>query len=152
MIAKSEFRITIENHFQMFILRNFCVETFLMAVPSTAQGPITHPKRAGSAGKSSPIPHTRLEEEGQFESYYKVGSKLGEGSFGIVREVVHMTTGERWACKVVNKDNHKEKSWGSKIKLLEREVNILKRVNHEHIIRLHEVYETSQERRAVVCC
>ena len=66
-------------------------------------------KRAGSAGKASPIPHTRLEEEGQFERLYTVGSKLGEGSFGIVREVIHKTTGERWACKAVNKDNSKEK-------------------------------------------
>ena len=33
----------------------------------------------------------------------------------------------------------------SKIKLLEREVVILKRVQHEHIIRLKEVFETSQK-------
>ena len=66
-------------------------------------------KRVSSAGKSSPIPHTRLEDDGQFEKYYDVGNKLGEGSFGIVREVVHKTTGEHWACKVVNKDNNKEK-------------------------------------------
>lgn len=35
-------------------------------------------------------------------------------------------------------------SWGYKIKLLQREVSILKRVNHEHIINLRAVFETSQ--------
>ena len=33
----------------------------------------------------------------------------------------------------------------SKIKLLEREVSILKRVHHDHIIRLKEVFETPQK-------
>lgn len=33
---------------------------------------------------------------------------------------------------------------GPAIKLLEREVAILKRVNHEHIIRLNEVFETAE--------
>lgn len=37
----------------------------------------------------------------------------------------------------------------SAIKLLEREVDILKRVQHEHIIHLEEVYETS---KVVLCC
>lgn len=32
----------------------------------------------------------------------------------------------------------------SGVKLLEREVNILKRVNHKHIIHLEEVFETPE--------
>lgn len=75
------------------------------------------PKRAGSAGKASPIPHIRLEEEGQFELLYTVGPKLGEGSFGIVREVIHKETGEKWACKAVNKDNNKEKVHSSALSM-----------------------------------
>lgn len=34
------------------------------------------------------------------------------------------------------------KAGSSAVKLLEREVNILKRVNHEHIIHLEEVFES----------
>ena len=62
------------------------------------------PGRAGSAGKSSPIPHTRLEDEKQFDTYYLVGEKLGEGAFGIVKEVTDLTTDIRWACKAINKE------------------------------------------------
>lgn len=35
----------------------------------------------------------------------------------------------------------------SGVKLLEREVNILKQVNHKHIIHLEEVFETPEVRR-----
>uniref|UniRef100_A0A8C6VD40 Serine/threonine kinase 33 n=1 Tax=Naja naja TaxID=35670 RepID=A0A8C6VD40_NAJNA len=37
---------------------------------------------------------------------------------------------------------NREKAGSSAVKLLEREVSILKRVNHEHIIHLEEVFET----------
>ncbi|NXA34387.1 STK33 kinase, partial [Eudromia elegans] len=69
---------------------------------------------------------------------YSFGRKLGQGSFGVVIEVRHKGTGEKWAIKKVNR----KKAGSSAMKLLEREVNILKRVNHEHIIHLEEVYET----------
>uniref|UniRef100_A0A8D0HDK9 Serine/threonine kinase 33 n=1 Tax=Sphenodon punctatus TaxID=8508 RepID=A0A8D0HDK9_SPHPU len=69
---------------------------------------------------------------------YYFGRKLGQGSFGVVIEVTHKETGLKWAIKKVNR----EKAGSSAVKLLEREVSILKRVNHEHIIHLEEVFET----------
>jgi len=38
------------------------------------------------------------------EEVYIIGKKLGEGSFGIVRKVVHKETNAAWACKAVNKE------------------------------------------------
>jgi len=35
---------------------------------------------------------------------------------------------------------------GQRVKLIEREVGILKKVSHEHIIKLKEVFETGQVR------
>ncbi|XP_048710277.1 serine/threonine-protein kinase 33 isoform X2 [Caretta caretta] len=72
------------------------------------------------------------------EQIYYFGRKLGQGSFGVVIEVTHKETGKKWAIKKVNR----EKAGSSAVKLLEREVSILKRVNHEHIIHLEEVFET----------
>lgn len=95
--------------------------------------------RSGSAGTT--VPHTRIEDEKMIEQEYCMGRKLGQGSFGIVREVRHRQSNETWACKLVNK----EKAGSSALKLLEREVSILKRVHHEHIIRLKEVFETSKK-------
>ncbi|XP_020857643.1 serine/threonine-protein kinase 33 isoform X1 [Phascolarctos cinereus] len=92
--------------------------------------------RASSAeGK---IPHVRMEDCTAIQQIYSFGRKLGQGSFGVVIEVTHKETNHKWAMKKVNK----EKAGSSAVKLLEREVNILKSVNHEHIIHLQQVFET----------
>lgn len=96
--------------------------------------------RKGSAEKTG-IPHTRLEQEGLiWEQYYEQGRKLGQGAFGKVHLATNKTTGEQWAIKTINKD----KAGSSALKLLEREVAILKRVTHKNIIQLYEVFETSK--------
>ncbi|XP_041916710.1 serine/threonine-protein kinase 33 isoform X2 [Alosa sapidissima] len=84
------------------------------------------------------VPHTRMEDEIDIQQIYSFGRKLGQGSFGVVCEATHKETQKKWAIKKVNK----EKAGSSGVKLLEREVSILKRVNHEHIIHLEEVFET----------
>ncbi|XP_034272910.1 serine/threonine-protein kinase 33 [Pantherophis guttatus] len=84
------------------------------------------------------IPHTRIDDGAAIQQIYSFGRKLGQGSFGVVIEVTHKETGLKWAMKKVNR----EKAGSSAVKLLEREVSILKRVNHEHIIHLEEVFET----------
>lgn len=51
-----------------------------------------------------PRPHTRVEDEGAVERKYAFGSVLGQGSFGLVKEVTCQTSGECFAVKIVNKD------------------------------------------------
>ncbi|XP_071988098.1 serine/threonine-protein kinase 33 isoform X1 [Engystomops pustulosus] len=92
--------------------------------------------RSGSA--ENKVPHTRMDDEAAIQQIYTLGKKLGQGSFGVVVEATHRETGKKWAIKKVNR----EKAGSSAVKLLEREVSILKRVNHDHIIHLEEVYET----------
>ncbi|KAM3877031.1 serine/threonine-protein kinase 33 [Diretmus argenteus] len=84
------------------------------------------------------VPHSRLEEDADLKQIYTFGRKLGQGSFGVVCEATHIETQKKWAIKKVNK----EKAGSSKVNLLEREVSILKQVNHAHIIHLKEVFET----------
>ncbi|MBN3322457.1 STK33 kinase, partial [Atractosteus spatula] len=84
------------------------------------------------------VPHTRMEDEAAIQQIYTFGRKLGQGSFGVVHEASHIETQKKWAIKKVNR----EKAGSSAVKMLEREVTILKRVNHEHIIHLEEVFET----------
>lgn len=103
------------------------------------------PGRNGSMGKISPlldaIPHTVVSEEKYFEEKYKTQEKLGEGSFGVVYEAIHRESGERCACKIIQK----EKAGGHRFQLATREVMLLKKVQHEHIIRLKEVFEIQQK-------
>ena len=50
------------------------------------------------------IPHTVTKDEKYWDEKYEMGRKLGEGSFGVVYEVVNRETGEHCACKIINKD------------------------------------------------
>ncbi|XP_029412185.1 serine/threonine-protein kinase 33 isoform X4 [Nannospalax galili] len=84
------------------------------------------------------VPHTRMENGMDIEEFYIFGKVLGQGSFGMVIEATDKETGMKRAIKKVNK----EKAGSSAVKLLEREVNILKSVKHEHIIHLEQVFET----------
>lgn len=100
---------------------------------------MSYPRRDGSASGRT-IRHTRIEDERQIEDIYEFGNVLGKGSFGVVTEATNKTTGEKWAIKAVNK----EKAGTSAVKLLEREVLIMKKINHEHLVHLEEIYETSK--------
>ncbi|XP_018112735.1 serine/threonine-protein kinase 33 isoform X2 [Xenopus laevis] len=86
----------------------------------------------------SKVPHMRMDDEAAIQQIYTFGEKLGEGNFGVVIEATHKETATKWAMKKVNR----EKAGSSAVKLLEREVSILKKVKHEHIIHLEEVFET----------
>nr|XP_019584014.1 PREDICTED: serine/threonine-protein kinase 33 isoform X2 [Rhinolophus sinicus] len=84
------------------------------------------------------VPHIRMDNGAAIEEIYTFGRVLGQGSFGMVIEATDKETETKWAIKKVNK----EKAGSSAVKLLEREVNILKSVKHEHIIHLEQVFET----------
>uniref|UniRef100_H0X8H2 Serine/threonine-protein kinase 33 n=2 Tax=Otolemur garnettii TaxID=30611 RepID=H0X8H2_OTOGA len=87
------------------------------------------------------VPHIRMENGAAIEEFYTFGRILGQGSFGLVIEVTDRETQTKWAIKKVNK----EKAGSSAVKLLEREVSILKSVKHEHIIHLEQVFETPKK-------
>ncbi|XP_045340364.1 serine/threonine-protein kinase 33 isoform X4 [Leopardus geoffroyi] len=87
------------------------------------------------------IPHIRMDNGAAIREIYTFGRILGQGSFGMVFEATDKETETKWAIKKVNKD----KAGSSAVKLLEREVNILKSVKHEHIIHLEQVFETPKK-------
>ena len=68
-------------------------------------------------------------------NYHIEPKELGHGHYGVVRKCMHRQTGEWYAIKSIRK------SKVSKIEVLKREIEILKEVDHPHIIRLQEVYE-----------
>nr|XP_008512417.1 PREDICTED: serine/threonine-protein kinase 33 isoform X2 [Equus przewalskii] len=87
------------------------------------------------------VPHIRMDNGAAIQEIYTFGRVLGQGSFGLVIEATDKETETKWAIKKVNK----EKAGSSAVKLLEREVNILKSVKHEHIIHLEQVFETPKK-------
>ena len=46
---------------------------------------------------------------GSFKDFYKVGSILGQGAFGIVRVVTRKVDNSKWAVKVIEKSRNKSR-------------------------------------------
>jgi len=67
---------------------------------------------------------------------YKIGKVLGMGSYGHVRLAVHVTTGEQFAIKTM-KDAHNKKQ-------IQREISILKLLDHPNIVKLYDVIEDAK--------
>lgn len=66
---------------------------------------------------------------------------LGKGSFGKVKEALHVLTNEKIAVKILEKDKIVDLSDEVRVK---REMDILIKVSHPHIVQLYEVVETSK--------
>jgi len=70
---------------------------------------------------------------------FKIGSKLGQGTFSKVCQGTHVPTGEKVAIKIMSKDQIKEKS--DKIRI-EKEINIQKKLHHQNIVQQYAIIET----------
>lgn len=86
------------------------------------------------------VKHIKISESSEIEQYYLFGEEIGEGSFGKVISVKEKNTNRRWAIKSVPKSLS-----GIKLVFLQREIQILKMVDHPHIIYLDKVYESPQK-------
>lgn len=73
---------------------------------------------------------------------YRLGKKLGVGSFGKVKLADHVPTGKKVAVKILNRQKIRDQQMEEKLK---REIKILKMCHHPHIIRLYEVIETATD-------
>ncbi|KAG4107682.1 putative calmodulin-dependent protein kinase type 1 [Neocallimastix lanati (nom. inval.)] len=70
---------------------------------------------------------------------YKTGKILGQGSYAIVKEAIHVKTGKTYAVKVINKKLMRGKEF-----MILNEIEILKRVSkgHPNIVTLYDYFET----------
>ena len=83
---------------------------------------------------------TRLEKDGDFfEHHYIKGETLGRGHFAKVKLVKHKTSAQFAAAKILDKrlDEH-----SADAELLIRETEILASLQHPHIVRLYEAFDT----------
>ncbi|KAG6329373.1 hypothetical protein ID866_9717 [Astraeus odoratus] len=71
---------------------------------------------------------------------YRVGRTLGSGSHSIVKEAIHVKTGQYYVCKVINK-----KLMEGREHMLRNEIAVLKRISsgHPNIVTLHDYFEAS---------
>eukprot|EP01107_Rhizomastix_libera_P017271 TRINITY_DN795_c0_g1_i2.p1 TRINITY_DN795_c0_g1~~TRINITY_DN795_c0_g1_i2.p1 ORF type:complete len:726 (-),score=207.14 TRINITY_DN795_c0_g1_i2:87-2231(-) len=71
-----------------------------------------------------------------------LGKTLGEGATGKVKLAFHRDTGFKVAIKIIKKDQLMQKP--SLYKKVEREIAVLKVLDHPNVVKLYEVYETSK--------
>lgn len=76
-----------------------------------------------------------------FNEHYTWGRQLGKGAFSVVREATNIKTQEKVAIKVISKKFLPSKD----LKLLEREIEIMKKLQHKNIVSLIDVFESSEE-------
>ncbi|XP_074385115.1 inactive serine/threonine-protein kinase PLK5-like isoform X2 [Zonotrichia albicollis] len=86
----------------------------------------------GSAG-AEPPPGWYLRDEGS-GTLYKRGRLLGEGTFGRCYQVTEVTSGRRYAAKVIPRARLAAAGVGDRV---ERERELQCRLRHPHIVRLH---------------
>jgi len=67
---------------------------------------------------------------------YEIGDTLGTGHFSKVKLGIHKETREKVAIKIITKPT------GSKIAMLEAEVNILTACDHPNVVKLHLICDT----------
>eukprot|EP00922_Rhytidocystis_sp_ex-Travisia-forbesii_P026183 GHVS01038352.1.p1 GENE.GHVS01038352.1~~GHVS01038352.1.p1 ORF type:complete len:515 (+),score=85.64 GHVS01038352.1:127-1671(+) len=73
-------------------------------------------------------------------TYYKIDSLLGSGAFGQVRECIQRQTGEVRAVKIMEKRSAEKGHWSNE-SMCRREVALLQRIDHPHIVRHYDFFE-----------
>ena len=75
-------------------------------------------------------------------SKYEIGHTIGKGAYAIVKSVINITSQEKFAMKIYEKEKLNDKS---KKNCVYREIEILKRANHKNIAKLIEVINTPKQ-------
>lgn len=88
-----------------------------------------------------------INNKGRLEDYYNCSEVLGKGSFGVVRRA-HLAScgsGAGRAVKSISKERMKDK-----IGALKHEIEIMKMVDHPHVVRIFEIFEDSVDLHLVI--
>ncbi|XP_028661378.2 death-associated protein kinase 1 [Erpetoichthys calabaricus] len=79
------------------------------------------------------------------EDYYDIGEELGSGQFAVVKKCREKRSGVEYAAKFIKKRRSKSSRRGVTKEDIEREVSILKEIQHPNVITLHDVFENKTD-------
>ncbi|XP_064547230.1 serine/threonine-protein kinase BRSK2 [Drosophila montana] len=81
-----------------------------------------------------------MAENCQFVGPYRLEKTLGKGQTGLVKLGVHCVIGKKVAIKIINREKLSE----SVLMKVEREIAIMKLIDHPHVLGLSDVYENKK--------
>ncbi|CAJ0608836.1 unnamed protein product [Cylicocyclus nassatus] len=93
-----------------------------------------------NAKMAESVNNTRPAQQAQYCGPYKLEKTLGKGQTGLVKTGTHCITGRKVAIKIVNKEKLSE----SVLQKVEREIAIMKLIEHPHVLHLYDVYENKK--------
>jgi serine/threonine protein kinase len=68
---------------------------------------------------------------------------LGSGSSAVVRKCIHLGTKEQYAVKIINQQNLRLQTDAAiRREQLVREIKLLSKLKHQHIVNMHDYVET----------
>ncbi|XP_064355069.1 death-associated protein kinase 2-like isoform X2 [Dromaius novaehollandiae] len=105
------------------------------AAPDTAQD---------AAREEAPAPAATFRA-GNVEELYELLEKLGSGHFGVVKRCRERSTGTFYAAKFVKTRKCRGSRLGLERAQVEREVSILRQLDHPNIMRLHDHFASKAE-------
>jgi len=94
--------------------------------------------QAGVVAKTDEVTPDK-SRPGKVEDYYEIKGELGRGGMSIVREGIDKKSGERWALKDV------DKSIVDDLAVLQREIDIMKKLSHKNVLQLREVFDSDSK-------
>lgn len=98
----------------------------------------------------SPTVAEGIEREANKDDFEALDDKaLGKGGFGHVWKVRHKQTGKIFAIKVINKDYIRKENM---VEQINREIEIMYRTDHPHIIKLYNHYEDDENFYLIMHC
>lgn len=105
------------------------------------------PKRAAHQRRILSNMNVSVPQNVPTANQYKIGDYilsqvLGVGSFGKVKLATHELTGERFACKILDKSVVRERTLSLQVR---KEITVMERLKHPNIVGLSKVYNTKDK-------
>ncbi|PAV64771.1 hypothetical protein WR25_26259 isoform A [Diploscapter pachys] len=115
-----------------------------MNAPQSGSGPVSVGSTRNGAVGIGPLPASLGQRDNQPQAQYcgpyRLEKTLGKGQTGLVKTGTHCITGRKVAIKIVNKEKLSE----SVLQKVEREIAIMKLIEHPHVLHLFDVYENKK--------
>lgn len=85
-----------------------------------------------------------IKDEGIYKDFIMKNETIGQGAFATVKKVVERKTGDSYAVKIINKRRVVTAGGKGAVLSVNRELAILRKLDHPNIVKLYSYYEDTE--------